>query len=102
MTKTTLIFAVLSVLIPATGYVFVFVLGASPARHPEPLFLIPAICNAIGLAFSLISLERSNERPTNVSNTMRLALFFGTVGLLGNTIAAQWLFALFLHFQEVR
>jgi hypothetical protein len=92
MTKTTLIYAVLSVLIPGIGFGFAFILDAIPARLPEPGIFIPLlISNALGLVLSLASLARSNERPTNVSVTMRLALLFSTIGLLGNTLAIQLL-----------
>ncbi len=92
VTRKTLIFAVLSVLIPATGYAFACV-------FPGPGLLIPLlISNALGLALSLISLARSNEKPTNVTWTMRAALFFSGIGLLGNIISLQWLLALILNF----
>ncbi|OGW33925.1 MAG: hypothetical protein A2010_02785 [Nitrospirae bacterium GWD2_57_9] len=98
MTNITLAFAVLSVLIPLTGYAFFSLLGAIPGRLPDPSVFIPLLaCNAVGLAFSVKSLERSNEKPTNISMTMRTAVFFGAVGLFGNNVVLQLLLAASFH-----
>lgn len=84
--------SILSLAIPLSGYAALFLSGLAPAGLSEARVYFPlVVLNALGLALSVIALSRSNPRPMDISARMRLIVLFGAVGLLANTIAAEYL-----------
>jgi hypothetical protein len=88
------LYSILSIAIPLAGYGFFFLTGAVPAGLPEPRVYFPlVVSNVLGLSLAVIALSRSNPRPMDISARMRLILLLGTLGLLANIIAAEYLLA---------
>ncbi len=83
--------SVLSIAIPLACYGFFFLAGLAPASLSEAwIYLSLVTSNAVGLALAIIALSRSNPRPMDISVRIRLIVLLGSIGLLANIIAAEY------------
>lgn len=90
MSNSILLYAALSVSLPVLVYAFFFFTGLAPARLGDPAVYAPLLFfNAAGFALSVIVLSRSNRKPVDISNRMRLAVLLSTTALLVNTVVAE-------------
>ncbi len=95
--------SILSVAIPLAGYAFFFLTGLAPESLSETrVYLSLVVFNAAGLALSIIALSRSNPRPLDISARIRLIVLLGSIGLLANIIAAEYVLAAAVLHMSIR
>ncbi len=79
-----LLYAIFSFLLPLAAY-------ASGAR----VYVVLLVSHAAGLLLSVLALIRSSESPVNMSRSVLIAVFLGSVGMLANVIALEIIFTVY-------